>query len=268
MKEINFDTLLFRASSMGDLMTEPRSKSEKLSKTCMNKCIETVRTFRTGRQRQINSKYLIHGTAVEEDSITQYSVLKKVMLYKHSQRVNDSHFTGEIDTSDVDKNTDIRESKLIVDAKSCWEVHTMPSFMDKVESNYFCQMQTYMGLIPNAEKAIVAKVLTNHSVDSILKRIDSLRYKHGIIENPNDEFLKEVKELEKNSIYDRKLFERQNPHYDWYTSKEEWIEKSLDIPLEYRVHEFVIERDDNVIQSMRDRVDECREWLRENYKNL
>lgn len=304
MKEVDISKLLFRASSMGDIMTSKDGITEKqiitlagldkkigdgksltptesinykkltdkknnpqLGKTTLRKAIEILVTAQTSRQPQVKSKYLTHGTDVEEDSITLYSIYKGQMFYKHKQRINDSHFTGEIDTSDVDKNTSILESSIIIDAKSCWEVHTMPTILDSLERKYIDQMQTYMGLIPRAEKAVVAKILTNHTAENILKEIFWICNADNDLDIKTEATLNKIKELEKNRIYDRAQFKKQNPHYDFYISEEEWKANSLDIPLEERVHEFIVERDDKAIQSMRDRVDEVRQWLIENIKH-
>lgn len=301
MKKVNIDTLLFRASSMGEIMTskdgiteiqaaklvelgaklkmtekqsqeylrlKEKQDNPKMALTTLRKSVEIYRTAATGRRPQLKNKYLSHGTDVEEDSITLYSLVKRQAFYKKKVRLNDTHFTGEIDTSDVDNNTDIMLSKIIVDAKSCWEVHTMPSCLDVLEKNYWVQMQTYMALIPNSESAVVAKCLVNHTAQSILKRIEGIRYRHNVLDTETRECLAEIFELEKNSIYDRALFKKHNIHYDFYISEEEWIENSYDIPEENRVHEFKVDRDDDYIRAMRNQVDECRQWLHENWMNI
>lgn len=307
MKEVDIKKLLFRASSMGGIMTGKEGITEtqlatlakldekisigkeltklqaesykklihkrdnpSLSLTTKRKAISTIRAARTGRHKQINTKQINNGKDAEQDSITNYSIFKGKMYYRRRERLNDTHFTGEIDVPDVDKNVSIMKAKKIIDVKSVWEVDNMPTVLDDLETTYFYQMQTYMALIPNADEAVVAKILTNHTAKSIMHRIYQIGMKYDDLYIMSEEALKEVKQLELDSIFDREMFKSlpENKHYDFYVSEEEWIENEYDIPLEERIFEFNLVRDDNAIQTMRDRVEECRQWLIENHKHL
>lgn len=301
MKEVDIKTLLFRASSMGAIMTgkdaitetqiatllkldEKISSGKELTKlqsesykklihkrdnpslslTTQRELVKMYREKVYGRREQIESKYLTHGIECEEDAITLYALFKGRMYHKNKTRLNDTHFTGEFDLSD---NMDVLKSKETIDTKASYSLFTLPCFLDKVDSNYYWQGMTYMALT-GAEKHTVAHCLVNHTFDELYRGIEWLRRKHKIVEIESDEFKYDVMQLERNMIFDRGLFATHYRGYDFYTSLEQWQDEQLDIPIEKRVVEFTFERDDQAIQAMRDRVDECREWLIENYRHL
>jgi len=69
--------------------------------------------------------------------------------------------------------------------------------------------------------------------------------------------------LERNSIFDMKLFKETYPFYD-LVHEEQNIKWEFDIPEELRLNEVVITRDDSKIKQLENRIIECREWMQNN----
>ncbi|WP_337902309.1 hypothetical protein, partial [Mesomycoplasma ovipneumoniae] len=81
--KINVDELVFRASSMGNLMTEGRSKDEILGETCKTELCKVYAQARAGINPQIESKYLEKGNKREEIGITYYALKTRQMHSKN-----------------------------------------------------------------------------------------------------------------------------------------------------------------------------------------
>ena len=65
----NFDSYLFRCSSLGKLMINPRSKKDSLSVTTKTYLKELHKEIYFGRSKEIQSKFLEKGKVVEDESI-------------------------------------------------------------------------------------------------------------------------------------------------------------------------------------------------------
>ena len=65
-----------RASALGQLMTNARSKSETLSQTAKSYIEDWVKEQIYGVKKQIKSKYIQKGLALEDMAIEFYSIAK------------------------------------------------------------------------------------------------------------------------------------------------------------------------------------------------
>jgi len=142
-----------RASSAGKLMTNPRSKGEALSQTTKSHLQEWLKSEIYGIRKQIKSKYLDKGNAVE-DSAIDYAAAELGWLFaiKNEEFFEDDYFCG---------TPDVILEDTIVDIKSSWDCFTFPLFDDKIEnSDYFHQLQVYMHLT-GKRKATLCYVLMN-----------------------------------------------------------------------------------------------------------
>ena len=142
-----------RASSAGKLMTNPRSKGEVLSQTTKNHLQEWLKSELYGIRKQIKSKYLDKGNAVE-DSAIDYAASKLGWLFaiKNEEFFEDEYFCG---------TPDVMLEDTIIDIKSSWDCFTFPLFEDEIpNSDYFHQLQVYMHLT-GKRKATLCYVLMN-----------------------------------------------------------------------------------------------------------
>jgi hypothetical protein len=133
--------VLFRASSFGLLMTEPKSKSEVLSVGAKTAIRNMAAQAILGVDFEVSDKKLEKGTLVEPDSSGLFNRVFGRAVVKNKQRVNDEFFTGECDHLDTEE---------IVDIKSAWSAATYPIGADDVPDAqrklYDYQGRVYMRL--------------------------------------------------------------------------------------------------------------------------
>ncbi len=252
----NADNLLFRASSMGDIMTGvAKGWDVDKSLTCKRKLVQMYRELTWNKRHQLKNKYVEKGTGVEDDSITLYCRVKKQMFKKNDIRLNNEFFSGEVD---LFIGLEIRKAERIIDIKSCWDWTTLPSICDEVDSGYDYQGQTYMDLT-GAGLHTVASCLVNTPAKIILDEKNKLRWKHAIIDIETEEYINACIEVEKNHIHNMELFIKDNPSFDFHST--DW---QSDVPLIECVHEMDVVRDDAKIQRMKERITEARWWMNKN----
>jgi hypothetical protein len=225
------DNILFRCSSLGHLMTEPRAKSETLSESCKTHLVDVFVSNKYGRNTDIVNKYTTKGMLVEEDSLTLYSRYKKEFYLK-----NETHFNNEFikGTPDI-----ITKHGMIIDVKSSWDIYTF--FRNNAKSlnkNYYWQLQGYMALT-GCKISMLAYCLVNTPDMLIQDEKRRLQYKMGVIDDSNKTFEEACAEIEKLSIYD-------------------------DIPLSEKVIEIEIKRDDSDIERLYQKIKDCREYMNKN----
>jgi len=142
-----------RASSAGKLIPDPRSKDEELSKTTKSHLQEWLKSEIYGIRKQIKSKYLDKGNAVE-DSAIDYAAAELGWLFaiKNQEFFEDDYFCG---------TPDVILEDTIVDIKSSWDGFTFPLFEDEIPNkDYLHQLQVYMHLT-GKRKATLCYVLMN-----------------------------------------------------------------------------------------------------------
>jgi len=134
-------------------MTNPRSKGEVLSQTTKSHLEEWLKSEIYGIRKQIKSKYLDKGNAVEDLAI-DYAAAELGWLFaiKNEEFFEDEYFCG---------TPDVMLEDTIVDIKSSWDCFTFPLFEDEIpNSDYFHQLQVYMHLT-GKRKATLCYVLMN-----------------------------------------------------------------------------------------------------------
>jgi hypothetical protein len=82
--------ILFRCSSLGHLMTDPRSKSETISETTKKHLCDVYVSRVWGKSKETYTKYTNKGLMVEEDSLTLFSMHQRKMFVK-----NELHWKNE-----------------------------------------------------------------------------------------------------------------------------------------------------------------------------
>ena len=165
-----------RASAAGKLATKSRSKSDNLSQTTKSYLQEWLKQEIYGVRKDIASKYLDKGNAVEDDAI-DYAAKELGWLFaiKNDEYFENEYFCG---TPDV-----ILEDK-IIDIKSSWDCFTFPLFEEDVPNkDYYYQLQVYMHLTGKKQAELVY-VLMNTPEDLAyskeLHNYSDLQSKHRI----------------------------------------------------------------------------------------
>jgi len=225
------NTFKVRCSAIGKVMTSPRSKSEILSQTAKTYVEEQVLQAKYGIVKTFNSRYTDKGNLVEDESIKLASdVLDLGFLYK-----NDEHFTNDWVTGTPDVNTD----DILLDVKSSWDATTFPFFATEIPTkDYYYQLQGYMWLT-GKQKSLLVYCLVNTPLDMVQDEIRRAHWNANLLE----ESLDLIDEVQKRHNFDH-------------------------IPDNRRVKVFEVERDDEVIEQIKERVELCREYYETLYNFL
>lgn len=133
--------LRIRCSSIGKLMTEPKTKSEgPLSVGAKTYIRELASQEVFGVDFEISGKEIEKGIAVEDESIALLNRVRGLSLIKNSERRSDEFITGECDLFDCQRRRGH-------DLKSSWSVATFPiAVVDCENKLYEWQMRGYMRL--------------------------------------------------------------------------------------------------------------------------
>jgi hypothetical protein len=175
-----------------------------------------------GKSGEIKSKYLSKGLLVEQESIELYNSVNDTGYKKNTKRYNNEHITGEPDIV----------SDALIDIKSSWDHTTFPlTNEDNPNKDHYWQLQGYMALT-KLKTSKVVYCLVDTPDELIHHEIKVIAYKLGVIDLPE--------ELE-DSIWDGLKFAKTNP--------------------KDRVKEFVVERNQDDIDSIYKRVELARGYL-------
>lgn len=220
-----------RCSALGKVMTSPRSKSEILSQTAKTYVEEQVLLAKYGIVKTFNSRYTDKGNLVEDESIKLASeVLELGFILK-----NDEHFSNDWVTGTPDVNT----ANYVLDVKSSWDATTFPFFATEIPTkDYYYQLQGYMWLT-GKQKSLLVYCLVNTPLDMVQDEIRRAHWNANLLE----ESLDLIDEVQKRHNFDH-------------------------IPDNRRVKVFEVERDDDVIEQIKERVELCREYYETLYNFL
>ena len=212
-------------------MTSPRSKSEILSQTAKTYVEEQVLLAKYGIVKTFNSRYTDKGNLVEDESIKLASdVLDLGFILK-----NDEHFSNDWVMGTPDVNTD----DILLDVKSSWDATTFPFFATEIPTkDYYYQLQGYMWLT-GKQKSLLVYCLVNTPLDMVQDEIRRAHWNANLLE----ESLDLIDEVQKRHNFDH-------------------------IPDNRRVKVFEVERDDEVIEQIKERVELYREYYETLYNFL
>lgn len=242
MKEINWDQIKFRASSWGNLMSEPQSKADKeagrLSKTCQKELIKIYCQEIYGRKKDITTNKMLKGTEGEENSITLFSRVEKKFFKKNDEQLENDVFKGHLD---VYEGESIIKAVSVWDIKTRWELETfLPKLAEEVDNGEYLQLQVYFDL-SGAKYGGIANTLIDCPMSILEDEKRRLLYSMNVATDLAPEYLKAAAELEKLLTFP-------------------------DIDYRERVIKQEVRRDDEIIAKMRAKAPRMREWLHEFHK--
>tara|TARA_R110000772_G_scaffold51709_8_gene118609 strand:+ start:59 stop:772 length:714 start_codon:yes stop_codon:yes gene_type:complete len=212
-----------RASQIGKIMTNPRSKSEEISKSALSRVQEAMLQEKFGIKKVFWSKAMDKGNECEDDSIELFGRVYGIFnLKKNEESFENDHFTG---------TPDLLHEDIVIDVKSSWDGNTFPWFEDEIPNkDYYYQLQAYMDLA-GKDRAILAYCLVNAKEDMILDEIRRQAWQNKMIESSNE--------------FDDSV--RAQMEFDH-------------IPEVLRIKAFEFKRDQDVIDQMKERVELCRKY--------
>ena len=133
--------ILIRCSSLGKIMTEPKTKTEGILSVGAKTYIrELAQQEILGVEFSFSSKETEKGIEVEDESIALLNRVRGLSLAKNTERKSNGLITGECDLYDA-------ERKRGHDLKSSWSAKTFPGWVVDCEDKlYEWQMRGYMWL--------------------------------------------------------------------------------------------------------------------------
>lgn len=171
---MDFSKHLFRCSSLGHLMTEPKSTTAKnkgeLSEGAKTHLIDIYVANKYNRHDDIVTPAILKGTTVENDSITIYSAYRREFYRKNDEHLSNDYIKGTPDIRDKVK-------KEIIDVKSNWDAFTFfRNLTEPIKKLYYWQLQGYMWL-DNAVSSRLVYCLVNTPEFIIEAEAARLKYK-------------------------------------------------------------------------------------------
>jgi len=130
--------LKIHPSSLGKIMTEPKSKTETLSEGAKTYVKKLAKEFVYNYREQITSKYLDKGIQLEDEAIELYNRVNFTNYVKNTETVTNDWLIG---------TCDILTPTKIIDIKCSWSLGTFPAIPeDGISKDYEFQGRAYMML--------------------------------------------------------------------------------------------------------------------------
>lgn len=255
---------------------EQIDKEKCLPQTMKTELRKIHRAEMYNRNFSFTNKYVQKGIIQEDEGITAYMMFRnakgiRTMFRKNEARLYNDWFTGIPDLGE--ESVAITSWKEGWDNKCSWDLSTFPFESDPLDPQYATQNNVYMDLTGTK------KWTTVHTLVNATERLvnnEKLKWFYAF-EAPDagtddyEGYIKKCKEVERTMIFDYNRFVLKNPHHLLENTKEEWFEtvnpatglKGFDIPLENRVVEHVVVRDDDLLDNLKNRIVIARKFLNE-----
>jgi len=171
-----------------------------LSESAKSYCKEWLISEITGKKKDIRSKYLARGKAMEDSAIKRIGKHYGCELVKNEKQLENEYFTGEYDT-----NT----PEIVIDTKVPFDAFTFPFFETEPDKNYYGQIEIYQELT-GLRKGSLCYCLENGSEEQINKLSWDIARELGKDEPDIEDYDLAVEELSYDHLPDslrKKVFE-------------------------------------------------------------
>ncbi len=239
MNTVDWSTVKFRASSWGNLMSDPQTKAAKeageLSKSCQRELIKIYALLKYGRKKDIVTKHMEKGTLGEPDSIALFSRVEKKIYLKNEDQLENEWFCGH---PDIFNGETVQSATEVWDIKSRWDLESfMPKLNEEADKSEELQLQCYFSLT-GAKSGGIANTLIDCPYSVLMDEKRRLLYSMDVVSEESPEYLKAAAELEKVLTFP-------------------------DIDYRERVIKQPVTRNDELIEKMKAKVTIFRNWLYE-----
>lgn len=239
MSTTNWGSVKFRASSWGNLLTEPQTKAAKeageLSVTCQKELIKIYSLIKYGRKKDITTAAMEKGKAVEDESIRLFSVMEGKMFFKNEDALENDWFCGH---PDIFSGDNVQNAEECHDIKSSWELDSfMPKLVEEPDKGYVAQLNCYYSLT-GAQGGSIAYCLVDCPPEVLMGEKRKLLYAMNVISEESPAYIRASEELERLLTFP-------------------------DIPEQERVIKKTVPRDEDLIDRMKAKVPIFRQWLAE-----
>jgi hypothetical protein len=245
-----------------------------LPKTMTNELRKIHRSEVHNRNFDFTNKYVEKGNMEEENAITLYAKYRneilgiKTFFLNNKKRVSNDWISGEVDLTDTN---DVENCNEGFDIKCSWELETFPYSEDDLDPIYEAQNQSYMWLT-GADKWTTAYCLVNTNEHLLHREKEKWKYTlgyHKIDMSTSDRqrekienlVTQKMRDLEIRYIYDYDKFTNDNPGHLLEISRGEWYKNKYDIPLNKRVVEKFSNRNESLIEDLKNRIKISRDYL-------
>ena len=227
------DKIKFRCSELGDIMSNPKTKGETLSKTAKGRVEAMFDEIEYGIVREFKNRYTEKGNRVEPQSLEMANDLLKLGLTEEQIEANSQIYRYN---EWVHGTSDLETEEYIIDVKSSYDATTYPMYADEIPNKHYVdQLQGYLWL-SGKQSAILAYCMIDTPEDMIL---DEIRREHWL----QHSFWNGDEDPE---IVDH-VRAKHEPKY----------------PYHLRIKKWHIERDEGRIQEFKDRIELCRGYYNE-----
>ncbi len=244
---MDFNKVLFRASSWGNLLAEPKDATEKkaggLGLSCKKELLKIYRkVVHDWDEDDITTVEMEKGTLVQTDSIFMYSRVMGNIFYENNQHLTNEWFCGTPDLSDSE---DIMQASQVDDMKNSY---LLSNYDDKTVENVTkaqeCQLNVYYSLT-GAQSGNIVHALMSLPDKQFKKECDRLLWRMAnngeIATEYAPEYIEAVEKLKKKFFYDK-------------------------IPENERIFLQPVQRNDELIEKMKAKVPFFRKWLESYHK--
>lgn len=220
------------------LLVAKRDAPPELSDTAKSYLREIYMLHKYGKETvggSERSKYTIKGNSVEDNSIKLLSRLHNTLYLKNIDNFRNEYLSG---TPDIVVKNEEEIAEKIIDIKSSWDGASLLSNLGSpLNQHYYYQVQGYMALT-GAASAEVCYCLVSMPDEIINGEKKRIWYIMNPATEENLEYKRVIQRLEDNMTFD-------------------------EIPEKERIIGFKVDRDDLLINKIYEKVDQCRNWLKE-----
>jgi hypothetical protein len=232
---------LVRASSIGDLMARGKTKDAEWGETSLGIIRKAVLFNKYGIEEHITSKHMEKGILNELEGLSMYRehVGLNFPINDVKQRLLNNYVTGE---------PDLIHDGIVVDVKNSWSANSFPWWDTEIKNkSYVYQLQTYLWLA-NLKTAKLVYTLTTTPEHIRQQEIQRLWFR--LCDKPEN---------------------AERPHYEIELLAEEIINKEMvfeHIPKQNRIKIFTLDRDDEIISQIEERIINARVKYNELYSQI
>lgn len=227
-----------------------REQSNELSSGVISELDYIFNAVYWERKQPLDTKEIRKGLSEENEGIKLINWFEGTNLKKNEVRYYNEFLSGEPDLIHV----------RIDDNKCSYSLESFDN-KDKPTNDNILQIKAYIWLMHSNGIKVenvgrVYYTLVNNPIEEINKKKYNLAYKHNVLETEieSEEYLKDLKDLYHNHIFDVKEFKDKYPAYD--------LEFPIrDMPKSRRIKYFEVEYTEKDKQNMINRLDKCREYL-------
>ena len=214
---------------------DAQKDEEFLSKSCQAYLIKTYALEKYNRIKDIETKEMVKGIVVEDNSIELFSIMEGKLYEKNKMRLSNEMVSG---TPDLFDGESIDQATRIIDIKSSYDIETfLKNVTQPLPSIYYWQLQGYLWLT-SAKVGVISYCLVNTPESIVNQQAEYLLRKLDVATTDNPRYQKEYAKMVRNMTCD-------------------------DIPMEERIIRIEVERNDDDIEKIYKKVIKCREYLQE-----